>query len=196
MSSGLSRSTTRARCASSTAGSRECPGRRRSAGHNSCKSATSSMSVSAAGPIHLAFGSVADQTRLHLSLVSKRAVAVDPGSWPSWEWSPKLWRGRTTHPEVLATAGDASKATAGVACGCELCFDRLPRAVGSGEGAGSVGRATDAVGYEDLRVLSVWGPDKHHAEMDQRDKRRQDRRLLAPVDGCGARENPGGLVLE
>jgi hypothetical protein len=42
-----------------------------------------------------------------------------------------------------------------------------------------------------LRVLSVWGADKHHAEMDQRDERRQDRRLLAPVDGCGARENPG-----
>jgi len=32
--------------------------------------------------------------------------------------------------------------------------------------------------------------------MDQRDERRQDRRLLAPVDGSGARENPGGLVLE
>src|SRR5882757_2714817 len=32
--------------------------------------------------------------------------------------------------------------------------------------------------------------------MDQRDERRQDRRLLAPVNGSGARENPGGLVLE
>src|SRR6266511_2347090 len=31
---------------------------------------------------------------------------------------------------------------------------------------------------------------------DQRDERRQDRRLLAPVDACGARENPCGLVLE
>jgi hypothetical protein len=35
-------------------------------------------------------------------------------------------------PELLETARDASKATAEVACGCELCFDRLPRAVGSG----------------------------------------------------------------
>ncbi len=46
--------------------------------------------------------------------------------------APKLWRGCTTYPEVLQTARDASKATAEVACGCELCFDRLPRAVGSG----------------------------------------------------------------
>jgi hypothetical protein len=44
----------------------------------------------------------------------------------------KLWRGCTTYPEVLETARDASKATAEVACGCELRFDRLPRAVGSG----------------------------------------------------------------
>src|SRR4029077_15337665 len=117
-------------------------------------------------------------------------------SSPSWDWSAKLWRGCTTWPQVLETARDASKTTAEVACGCELCFDRLPRAVGSGQGARSVGRATDAVGYEDLRVLSVWRADKHHAEMDQRDERRQDRRLLTPVDGCGARENPGGLVLE
>jgi ribosome modulation factor len=48
-----------------------------------------------------------------------------------------------------------------------LCFDRLPRAVCSGEGAGSIGRAADAVSYKDLRVLSVWGADKHHAEVDQ-----------------------------
>ena len=67
---------------------------------------------------------------------------------------------------MLETARDASKATAEVACGCELCFNRLSQAVGSGEGAGSIGRATDAVGYEDLRVLSVWGVDKHHTEMD------------------------------
>src|SRR6476619_4662814 len=107
-----------------------------------------------------------------------------------------LWRGCVTCPEMLETAGNASKATAEVACGCELCFDRLPRAVGSGQGARSVGRATDAVGYEDLRVLSVWRADKHHAEMDQRDERRQDRRLLTSVDGCGARENSGGLILE
>jgi hypothetical protein len=38
-------------------------------------------------------------------------------SWPSCEWSPKLWCGRTTHPKVLETARDASKATAEVACG-------------------------------------------------------------------------------
>src|SRR2546430_10797769 len=44
--------------------------------------------------------------------------------------APKLWRGCTTYPEVLETARDASKATAEVACGRELCFDRLPRAVG------------------------------------------------------------------
>src|SRR6185437_10440221 len=70
-----------------------------------------------------------------------------------------LWRGcrNMSCPEMLETAGNASKATAEVACGCELRFDRLSRAVGSGEGAGSVGRATNAVGYEDLRVLSVWG---------------------------------------
>jgi len=36
-----------------------------------------------------------------------------------------LWRGRMTCPEMLETAGDASKATAEVACGCELYFDRL-----------------------------------------------------------------------
>src|SRR5215510_15357099 len=94
------------------------------------------------------------------------------------------------------TAGYASKATAEVACGCELRFDRLPRAVGSGKGAGPVGRATDAVRYQDLRVLSVRGADKNHAEMDQRDERRQDRCLLTPMDSCGARENPGGLVLK
>ena len=35
-------------------------------------------------------------------------------------------------PKVLETARDASKATAEVACGRELCFDRLPRAVRSG----------------------------------------------------------------
>jgi hypothetical protein len=47
-------------------------------------------------------------------------------------WSPNLWRGRATYPEVLETARDASKATPEVACRCELCFDRLPRAVRSG----------------------------------------------------------------
>src|SRR6202035_495294 len=57
--------------------------------------------------------------------------------------------------EVSQTARDASKATAEVACSCELCFYRLSRAVRSGYGAGSVGRAADAVGHEDLRVLSV-----------------------------------------
>jgi hypothetical protein len=61
---------------------------------------------------------------------------------------PKLWRGRATCTEVFKTARDASKATAEVACGCQLDLDRLSRAVGSGQGAGSVGRATDAVGYE------------------------------------------------
>jgi hypothetical protein len=45
---------------------------------------------------------------------------------------PKLWRGRTTYSEVFETARDTSKATAKVARGCELCFDRLSRAVGSG----------------------------------------------------------------
>src|SRR6202040_2896056 len=103
--------------------------------------------------------------------------------------SHKLWRGRTFCSEVSQTARDASKATAEVACSCELCFDRLSRAVRSGYGAGSVGRAADAVGHEDLRVLSVRGADKHHAEVDQRNERRQDRRLLAPMDGAGAREN-------
>ena len=32
--------------------------------------------------------------------------------------------------------------------------------------------------------------------MDQRDKRRQDRRPLTAVDGRCARENSGGLILE
>ena len=32
--------------------------------------------------------------------------------------------------------------------------------------------------------------------MDQRDQCRQDRCLLAAVDGSGAREDAGGLVLE
>jgi hypothetical protein len=36
-----------------------------------------------------------------------------------------LWRGCMTCPEMLETAGNASKATAEVACGCELRFDRL-----------------------------------------------------------------------
>ena len=36
-----------------------------------------------------------------------------------------LWRGRPTFSEVFETAGNASKATAEVACGCELRFDRL-----------------------------------------------------------------------
>src|SRR5262249_19717265 len=72
----------------------------------------------------------------------------------------------------------------------------LPRAVRSGEGAGSIGRAADAVSYKNLGVLSVWGADKHHAEVDQWNERRQDRRLLATVDGGGARENASGLVLE
>ena len=44
----------------------------------------------------------------------------------------KLWRGRTTYSEVFETARDARKATTEVACGCELDFDRLSRAVGSG----------------------------------------------------------------
>src|SRR5215831_11570129 len=107
-----------------------------------------------------------------------------------------LWRGSAAYPEVLETARDASKAAAEIAGGYELCFDRLPRAVCSGEGGGSIWRATDAVSYKNLPVLSVWGADKHHAEVDQRDERRQDRRLLATVDGRGARENAGGLVLE
>ena len=46
--------------------------------------------------------------------------------------SLKLRRGRTTCPEVLETARNPGKATAEVACCCELCLDRLPRAVGSG----------------------------------------------------------------
>src|SRR6516165_6271722 len=70
------------------------------------------------------------------------------------------------YPEVLETARDASKAAAEIASGCELCFDRLPRAVGSSWGAGSIGRAADAVGYQDLRVLSVWRADKYHAEVN------------------------------
>src|SRR5262249_61377688 len=98
--------------------------------------------------------------------------------------------------EVLGAGGEGSKGAAGVASGRELSFDRLPRAVGSGQGAGSIGRAADAIGYENLRVLSVRCADKHHAEVDQGDERRQDRRLLATVNGAGARENPGGLVLE
>ena len=69
-------------------------------------------------------------------------------SSPSWGWFLKLWCRRTTYPEVFETGRDASKATAEVACGRELSFDRLSRAVDSGKGAGSVGRATDAVGYE------------------------------------------------
>jgi hypothetical protein len=47
-----------------------------------------------------------------------------------------------------------------------------------------------------LRVLSVWRADKHHAEMDQRHERRQNHCLLTAMDGCGAHENSGGLVLE
>src|SRR5262245_46649782 len=106
------------------------------------------------------------------------------------------WRSRAAYPKVLETARNTSKAAAEVARCCEFCFDRPPRAVGSGQRAGSIGRAANAVGYEDLRVLAVWGANKHHAEVDQRDERRQDRRLLAAVDGGGARENAGGLVLE
>ncbi len=43
--------------------------------------------------------------------------------------SVALSRRRTIRPEVLETARDASEATAEVACGRKLCFDRLPRAV-------------------------------------------------------------------
>jgi hypothetical protein len=53
-------------------------------------------------------------------------------SSPSWGWFLKLWCRRTTYPEVFETGRDASKATAEVACGRELSFDRLSRAVGSG----------------------------------------------------------------
>ena len=34
-------------------------------------------------------------------------------------------------PEVLETVRDASKAATEIVGGCEFCFDRLPRAVGS-----------------------------------------------------------------
>src|SRR5262249_52734971 len=44
--------------------------------------------------------------------------------------------------------------------------------------------------------LFVRGADEYHAGMDPPGERRHDRRLLAPVDGCCARENPGGLVLK
>src|SRR5262245_54046454 len=49
-----------------------------------------------------------------------------------WGWSCKLRCGCTMFPEASETARDASKATAEVACGRELCLDWLPRAVGSG----------------------------------------------------------------
>jgi hypothetical protein len=68
----------------------------------------------------------------------------------------------STRSEVFETTRDARKATAEVACGCEFCFDGLSRAVGSGQGAGSVGRAPYPVGYKYLGVLSVWGADKDH----------------------------------
>jgi hypothetical protein len=42
-----------------------------------------------------------------------------------------LCRGRTIHPEVLEAARHAREATAEVACGRELCFNRPARAVGS-----------------------------------------------------------------
>src|ERR1700745_2315526 len=106
-----------------------------------------------------------------------RSSGVVMCRWPSWGWSTNLWRGCATCPEVLEAVRDASKAAAEVASGRQLSFDRLPRAVGSGEGAGSIGRAADAIGYEDLRVLSVRCANKHHAEMDQRAQRRQDSRL-------------------
>ena len=103
-----------------------------------------------------------------------------------------LLRGGSACPEVLQAVRDAGNAAAKVASGREFSFDRLPRAVRSGQRAGSIGRAADAIGYEDLRVLSVGGANKHHPEVDQRAERRQDCRLLAAVDGSGAREDSGG----
>jgi ribosome modulation factor len=79
----------------------------------------------------------------------------------------KLGGCRAACLEALETARDAGKVAAEVACGCELCIDRLTRAVSSGQGTGSIGRAANAVGYQDLRVLSVWGAYKYHAEVDQ-----------------------------
>src|SRR3982074_548988 len=60
-------------------------------------------------------------------------------TWPSRVTQPFLTTtlmcseeiGLLRDPEVLETARDARKATAEVACGCEFCFDRLPRAVSS-----------------------------------------------------------------
>jgi DNA-binding transcriptional LysR family regulator len=43
-----------------------------------------------------------------------------------------LSRAKPAFEELLETTRDASKAAAAVASGCEFCFDRLPRAVGSG----------------------------------------------------------------
>ena len=58
-------------------------------------------------------------------------------------------------------------------------------------------RASSIRCTETRQVGTISGEDTGiHAEMDQRNKRRQDRRLLSPVDGRGTRENPGGLILE
>jgi hypothetical protein len=51
----------------------------------------------------------------------------------------RLWHCRAAHPEILEPVRDAGEAAAEVARGCELCFDRLPRAVGSSQSAGSIG---------------------------------------------------------
>src|SRR5690242_5934835 len=81
-----------------------------------------------------------DQQRIHaldvqVCATSDQQISLLPARWRGrsslrcggynvwiafWGWFCKLWRGRTTFPEVFETARDASKATAKVACGCEL----------------------------------------------------------------------------
>ena len=106
---------------------------------------------------------------------------------------PSLCRGGSAYPEVLEAVRDASKAAAKVASGRQLGFDRLPRAVGSGEGAGSIGQppmpsVTRICGFCPYGV-----PTNTMPRWIKGQSAVEDCRLLAAVGGGGAREIPVAL---
>jgi hypothetical protein len=71
--------------------------------------------------------------RIQSRIVAERGVGR-PVAAPSL-----LSRAGSAYPEVFEAVRDASKTAAKVASGREFSFDRLPRAVRSGQGGGSIG---------------------------------------------------------